>query len=250
MRALILAAGLGNRLQRGPDAPPKCLLEFAGRSLLARHLGILRRLGIDEVVLGVGYHAPAISAELAALGALSRVATVHNPRFAEGSIVTLWTLGEALACGDDVLLMDADVLYDARLLERLVSSRHGDCFLLDRDFEPGDEPVKLCLKQGRIVEFRKRIGDIDYDLCGESVGFFRLTAASARELAAIAAGYVAQGRSGEPYEEALRDLALSPAGAGFGVEDITGLPWIEIDFPDDVRRAHDDILPRLAGYAW
>jgi choline kinase len=31
----------------------------------------------------------------------------------------------------------------------------------------------------------------------------------------------------------------------FGYEDITGLPWIEIDFPQDIQRAQNDILPQI-----
>jgi choline kinase len=29
------------------------------------------------------------------------------------------------------------------------------------------------------------------------------------------------------------------------VADVTGLPWIEIDFPNDVVRAARDVLPQL-----
>jgi choline kinase len=31
----------------------------------------------------------------------------------------------------------------------------------------------------------------------------------------------------------------------FGVEDVTGLPWIELDFPEDLGRARNEILPRI-----
>ena len=31
----------------------------------------------------------------------------------------------------------------------------------------------------------------------------------------------------------------------FGFEDVTGLPWIEIDFPEDVVRARDEVLPAI-----
>ena len=42
MHAIILAAGRGNRLADfNPDGRPKCLMEFGGRSLLARQLDIL-----------------------------------------------------------------------------------------------------------------------------------------------------------------------------------------------------------------
>jgi choline kinase len=31
----------------------------------------------------------------------------------------------------------------------------------------------------------------------------------------------------------------------FGYEDVTGLPWVEIDFAEDVRRARDEVLPAI-----
>ena len=66
----------------------------------------------------------------------------------------------------------------------------------------------------------------------------------AERLAMRTEAYVAAGRRDAPHEEAIRDLALEYP-AEFHIEDVTGLPWIEIDFPEDVARARDEILPRL-----
>ena len=57
--------------------------------------------------------------------------------------------------------------------------------------------------------------------------------------------YVETGRTDEPYEEAVRDLLLSDLGDDVGAVDISGLAWIEIDFPADVTRARTEILPRI-----
>lgn len=246
MKAVILAAGIGKRLRGGADQPPKALLSFGGKTLLARHLDILRRCGVEQAVIATGYKAPDIEAELARLGALQSgfASCVLNPDFGAGSILSLWTVRETFAGGDDILLMDADVLYDFRLLSRLTASAHQNCFLMDRNIEPGEEPVKLCVKGGRPVDFHKTVGG-SYDYYGESVGFFRFAPEMARRLAQTAEGYVASRRTGEWYEEAVRDLLLAHP-ADFGFEDVTGLPWIEIDFPEDVVKAREDVLPRLA----
>jgi choline kinase len=248
LKAVLLAAGVGRRLGEGADHPPKCLLRFGGETLLARHVAILRHLGIRGLVVATGYKAALVEAELAQAGALGPggfATCVLNPDFREGSVVSLWAVRDALAGGDDILLMDADVLYDHRLMERLVRSSHANCFLLDRDLEAGDEPVKLCVKEGRIVDFHKTVRNA-YDYCGESVGFFRFSPAIARRLAERTEDYVGSGRRGEWYEEAVRDVLLASPPETFGFEDVTGLPWIEIDFPDDVRRARTEIWPRLA----
>ena len=141
--------------------------------------------------------------------------------------------------------MDADVLYDRRIIERLVKTDIPNCFLLDRDFEPGEEPVKLCVRDGYLVEFRKQVAlDLVYDFSGESVGFFRFESAIARRLATRTEQYVADGLDEKSLEEAIRDLLLETPEA-FGYEDITGLPWIEIDFPEDIKRAQNEVLAQL-----
>ena len=246
MRAIILAASSERRMGQEEGHSPKSLLRFGGRSLFQRHLDILQYCGIHEVVIGGGYRADLIQGEITALGAEQVVQTVFNPDYEQGSIVTLWTLREHLSWRGEVLLMDADVFYDYRLMERLLASKHQNCFLLDRNIEPGEESTKLCVRDGLLVDFHKGILTT-YDYYGESVGFFRLSAHIASRPVVATKAYIDTGKTGELYDEALRDLLLSTPPGTFGFEDITGLPWIEIDFPEDVRRAEKEILPRLVG---
>ena len=162
----------------------------------------------------------------------------------EGSIVTQWTVREPLSRGGDVILMDGDVLYDYRMMEVLLASRHANCFLLDRNFEPGDEPIKLCVRDGRLVEFRKQV-NVPYDFWGESVGFFRLGEDVARRLVPATRRYLDAGRRRKRYDAALRDILLGDPPGSFAFEDVTGIPWTEIDFIEDMERAATVVLPRL-----
>ncbi len=245
MKVVMLAAGIGARLGFTATEPPaKVLLRFGGKSLLQFHIEILKRYGIEELVLGVGHHHQDIEREIAALGAQEFVRTVFNEDYDEGNIVTLWTLRDELCCGKPVLLMDADVLYDEKLVERLFNSRHQNCLLLDRSFDPGDEPVKVCVRDGKIIEFRKWLS-AEFDFCGESVGFFKLSAEVAKKIIIQTELYLRQGRRHEPYEETIRDVLLTSPRGTFAFEDITGVPWIEIDFAADIERANADILPRI-----
>jgi choline kinase len=245
-RALILAAGVGRRLgETGPGQPglPKAMLDFGGKTLLARHVGILRGLGISDITVVIGFGAEHMRTALAALNEGPPIAVVVNPDFREGSVVSLWAGRNVLRSGASVILMDADVLYDGRLMARLVDSKNSDCFLLDREIEPGDEPVKLCVRDGRIVDFHKRPSE-PHEWHGESVGFFRFSTAVAEELAGRTEDYVAGGRRMMEYEEPIRDMIIASEADRFGFEDISGLPWTEIDFPEDVVKARA-LLPEL-----
>ena len=68
---------------------------------------------------------------------------------------------------------------------------------------------------------------------------------TAQRVAAVLESYLDTGRLDEPYEEVFRQVLQQEPQGTFGVEDVTGLPWIEIDFPEDRERAEKDILPRL-----
>jgi choline kinase len=251
MRAIILAAGRGLRLLQPEDRQlPKCLLRFHGMSLLERHLRMLRGAAVEEVVLALGFRHELVESELDRLAWRPRPEIVLNGRFELGSVLTLHAVAGAMTRGGDVLLMDADVLYDERIMDALVAGpRAVNRLLIDRDFEDGEEPVKVCLREGVPIELRKQLAaGIEYDAIGESVGFFRFTQSAARRLAALVAAYVASGREQMPHEEAVRDLLIEGTQR-VEVADVTGAPWIEIDYAEDLLRATNEVLPQLQGLA-
>jgi len=225
--------------------PPKSLLRFGGKTLLHRHIETLRAAGVDKLTMILGYRTGDIRAELATIGAFDWVETIFNPRYREGAMVSLRVGHKVLRSGGDILFMDADVLYHRDVLLRLACSSLRNCLLIDRNLEPGEEPIKICLREGRIVEFGKIVNGA-FDVVGEWPGFLRLEPAVAIELANTTDRLVAAGWHNEPYEPAIREILLNGSPDRFGVEDITGLPWIEIDTPEDLRHAHEVVFPALA----
>lgn len=241
--AIILAAGVGRRLGDAATNKPKVLLEFGGKTLLEQHLAALHANGVTDVSITVGYEGDMIRNVVSRLGFDGRIRFVENPRYREGSLVSLWTQQAVLTSGATILMMDGDVLYNKCMIGRLLAGPAENVLLVDRVIEPGDEPVKICFRDDVIVDFRKR-PEHAHDWHGESVGFFRFSPAMASALAARCAWYVDQGKTNVEYEEAIRDLILEQPNR-FGAEDISDLPWTEIDFDVDVARARNEILPRL-----
>lgn len=240
--AILLVAGVGRRLGQAPRQP-KVLLRFGGRSLLERHFAALQAHGVECFVLTVGYAAAAIHAEVVRLGLEAQVRFVFNPRFREGSLISLACQGEALRAGTPVLVMDGDVLYDPELLGRLQAA-DGNMLLVDRRIEPGDEPVKACFRAGRLVDFGKRPDDLG-EWHGESVGFFRFSPSGAAALAEACEFRMARGPADADYEDAIRDLVVGRVEA-FDAVEVSDLAWTEIDFPADVTRARNVVLPCLS----
>lgn len=249
MKAVMLAAGVGRRLFGDDnDERPKALLRFNERTLLARHVSFLHGLGIDELVVVVGHRQADLEAEIANVAPKGFVRTVFNPRYEEGPIISLWAAREILRGGDDILFMDADVLYHRAMLARLINAPSPNCFLIDRDFVPGDEPVKLCLVDGEVVDFGKQV-DASISDVGEWPGFMKMSPDVASRLANELDAYIERQEDQVTYELAMRDVLLAMPAGSFAVEDITGMPWIEIDFPSDLIRAEKIIYPRVTEYS-
>jgi choline kinase len=246
MKAIIYAAGRGARLQ---SDSPKILLEFGGRTLLEWHALRLREAGLREVVLVTGYLREQIAELLPGICARHDVGVreIVNPRFHEGSLLSLKvSFPEIEGSSEPVLLMDADVLYPNGLLDRLIRSAHDTALLLDREFSTDDDdPMLVPVKNGRPIDFRKQWSG-DAEFVGESIGFFKIAPVDFPRLIKETDARNRGCSCADSYDDVLRALVLA---GRFGYEDVTGVPWIEIDFPADVIRARNQLVPAIVRYA-
>lgn len=239
MKAIILAAGVGKRLWPVTQHRPKCLIEFGGRTLLLRYLDGLASVGIKQAVMVVGHKQEMVRAAVGTGRCGVDVRYLVNEQYQRGSISSLWLARTEL--DDDVLIMDADVLFHRQILRRLMESSWPTALLLDETVTQQTEECMAIVRGGRVVALTKHL-PARYDFAGEGVGFLKVQRADAGHLIGSLKAYVDRGEWDMEYEDALREFF---AQAQVGVEKIGGLPWIEIDFPEDIARAERDVLPKL-----
>ena len=237
MKALILAAGIGKRLN---SKEPKILLKIGQKTLLERYYQNLVNIDVNKIGLVVGFQKEKIEGLIKEIDKENRITIFRNTEFTKGSVISLVKASNFFEHQEEMILMDGDVLYHHDILQRLVNSKKKNCFLLDRNIEKGEEPVKVCIKKDHIYDFGKKIKK-DFDFYGESVGFFKFSYEISKELL-IKAKEVMRLDSNEMYEEAIRLIIKNTDLNNFGYEDITNLPWIEIDFPKDLEKAKNKIL--------
>jgi choline kinase len=237
-RAIILAAGRGHRLQEAGGDGPKCLLHVGSATLLHHQLSALRACGIADITVVAGYQAPRVAE---ACGALARV--IENTRYAEtNSLFSLWLARDLLAGG--FLVLNGDVLFHPQLLRDLVRSPVEDALLVafrDPLLEPfGDEEMKVHVRRGRVADIAKTLPAAQAD--GENVGIAKFGPAGAGRLVAEMDAIVSRG---EVREWAPRAFQAFAKVRPLHVIATRGLPWIEIDFPDDYARASHEVLPAI-----
>lgn len=239
MKAIILAAGVGKRLWEVTQHRPKCLIEIGGQSLLHRYLESLASLGIRRADIVVGYKQEMIRAAVEQDSCGLAVKFLVNEEFHRGSISSLWLARTAF--DDDAVVMDADVLFHREILRRLVSSPHENVLLMDETVKQTGEECMVVVAGGRVIALTKKVPE-QYDYAGEGVGFLRVRHEDTPRVVSSLRGYVDKGAWDMEYEDALlgyfQDVRV-------GHEKIGGLPWTEIDFLDDIKKAELEVLPRL-----
>jgi choline kinase len=108
----------------------------------------------------------------------------------------------------------------------------------------GDEEMKVKVRDGLVVDMSKAMDPAEAD--GENLGIVKFGPNSAPRLVAIMDRIIGEGRVRDWAPKAFRDFAQSYPLAAVGTN---GLPWIEIDFPEDYDRAIRDVLPSIDGHA-
>lgn len=249
--AVIYAAGRATRLGPAFASTPKILLTVDGRSLLDRHCENLKLAGLKNLFVVTGHCRDQIAAVLPELESRHglRIYELHNPDFTEGSAISMAvSLAVIEPAGKGVLVMDGDVLYGPELLRRLLRSASPSAMLVDFGVQAqDDDPVLVPVRNGRPFELLKKWTG-RADRVGESVGFFKIAAEHVPFLAAQTRARLVGLHRRDSLDEILRAMTVADL---MGLEDITGQPWTEIDFPHDVAYANEVVLPALmAQQAW
>lgn len=77
-KAVILAAGMGLRLQPITNLMPKCLVEINGQSLLHRTINALEKQGFEEVIIVTGFKHLMIEKAANGFKVSIQIRTIHN----------------------------------------------------------------------------------------------------------------------------------------------------------------------------
>lgn len=234
-KAIILAAGQGSRLRPLTDDRPKCLLEVGGRTLIARQIEALGRAGITDVVAVLGYRGDQVR-RLAG----PNVRYIENAEYTHtNSLFSLWLAREELASG--AMIVNSDVLALPRLFARLIDAAEPDAVLVDPGEHFEAEDMKVTIADGRVVDFGK---DLPTDRShAHNVGVAKFDPEGAKRLVACLERLVVSGHANAWTTVAYREFARERPLAAILTE---GMPWIEIDFAEDLTRARSETEPAIA----
>lgn len=235
---MILAAGMGERLRAVHADKPKGFVVIDGRPIIARSVEALRSAGVDTFVFVVGWKGE-VYREWCAEACPGAICVENRDYATTGSLRSL-LLGCAAVPGRDVVVVEADLLYEPRAPRLLLNAPNADTVLISGFTQSGDEVWAY----GDGIEDAWRLEHLGKrrlegrEPLGELVGLSRFSASLVTALEMAARMLPA----GAHYEDGLNAVCGARPVALLRE---AGLAWCEIDDAAHLERARTKIWPRI-----
>lgn len=239
MKAIILAAGSSKRLRPICDSIPKSLITVNGESLIERNVDNLLSSGVECITIVAGYLKETIIRRLK--DRYKKIKFVENPVYdRSGSGYSLYLGMKSINSDDQVVFTDADILYHPLIIKEIKEKPHLS-FLYVGQQECNDEAVKVVVDEKGIVKRISKSVTVPYGCAGESIGIVKLNSHSVPDILKLLQGEVDKDNLDFEWEHIFDNNIDSICIHS----KITKLPWIEIDFPEDIIKA-EEIAKRIA----
>lgn len=242
MKAVILAAGIASRLRPLTDNTPKCLLKVGSKCLLERTIDAVIANNIKDIIIVTGYLREMIEQFVTEKYPTLNVSFIYNKDYAStNNIYSLWLTKEKMT-GEEMLLMDSDILFDPQIITQLLKSEYPSCLALN-SHELGEEEIKiLATSEGKVTEISK-ICSIE-DAIGESIGIEKMSKTFIKNLFdELDYMILENNQSGVFYELAFENIINK--GNEMYVVDTTSLFSMELDTVEDFEHACEKIPAHL-----
>ena len=241
MIAVILAAGMASRLRPLTDDRPKCLLRVGSKCILQRTVDSIVAAGIRQIVVVTGYRGGMIRLFLEGNYPDIDFHFIENADYqTTNNIYSLW-LTKPHVAGREFLLLDSDILFDGRIVERMLAAP-GTALALN-SHKLGEEEIKVITGEDGMVSEISKTCSIDKAI-GESVGIEKISTDYSEALFSELDRMI----EGEHLVDIFYERAferLIPQGHKFSVVDTSDLFSIELDTVEDFNQASEIIHREL-----
>ena len=236
MKAIILAAGKGERLMPLTSDKPKSLLELKnGITLLESQLINIYKSGIKKVIVVTGYQTEKIESKVEFYSNKYNIdiKIIYNPFFdISNNLISLWQARHEMA--SDFIIINGDDIFKESVLSGLIKYDKNEIItmVIARKKKYDLDDMKLIIKNEKILRVSKNI-PLD-EANGESIGMIRVTG-KARSIVVSTMEKMVRNKKYMDvfYLEMIQKLINK--GISVGSYEISSKDWAEIDFHPDLE---------------
>ncbi|GKX67820.1 phosphocholine cytidylyltransferase family protein [Inconstantimicrobium mannanitabidum] len=227
MRALILAAGRGTRISRYLSGRPKCTVDIGGETLIEHTVKQLRKAGINEIGIIVGYNQKAVREILRE----HQVSFFYNPFFdVTNSIASAWFADRFIKNDDDIIIMNGDVFIENSLLDDILNEKVSPVLFSDSSRKEQAD-YKFYYEDNILKKYGKELSG--KDVSGEYIGIARIGREFIDTFKSSLDNMIEAQQHSLWWENALYELSKDN---DIYVRDVAGKFWAEVDYIEDYER--------------
>lgn len=236
MQAIILAAGMGKRLQELTKNNTKCMVKVNGVTLIERMLRQIDRHSLSRIVIVVGYEGQKLIDYVGTLGIDTPITFINNPVYAKTNNIYSLYLARDKMVEDDTLLFESDLIFDDSALDALIGDPR-DTLTLVAKYEPWMSGT--CVKLGADDSIKAVVsgGDFDYndaDNYYKTVNIYKFSKLFSRtHYVPFLEAYQAALGKNEYYEQVLRVITMLDPSI-IKAKRLENQNWYEIDDAQDL----------------
>ncbi len=232
MQAIILAAGIGSRLNSGTKLP-KCMLEIHGKRIIQHQLEMLDEFGVEKAVVVIGYASEKVELYLKelqkSLGLKINIISVVNPFFRMTNVLGSYWFGMK-ELDSDFLYLEGDTIFERDLFEEIIKA-DADCALSIKYADVDEEAMKVIIADGKLMDISKAIDLEAAD--GEFFGLAKFSNRVRKQIAGYAENRLKSEVFSDYFEYVLRESIRQNDDFSYEYISIDGRYCCEIDFPED-----------------
>ena len=246
--AIILAAGAGSRLGELTAARPKMFLEIAGRKLIDYQLAHLASRGVTHVIIATGHRHEWVVETMGDRYLGVEIRYAHNESY--DSTESAWSL---FGCREiwsatprPVLFLHSDIFYDPAILDLVLASESETVLALDEHYETiTKDEVVMTGRGGSIRGIQRGPLSEASEFAGEVVGIHRYSKDYLAGFFDFLDDKLTRSDRAHHYEFLSVEFAES-RNHRMSYVSTNRLPWININYREDLEYAADEIYPILA----
>jgi choline kinase len=236
MKAVLLAAGLAKRLRPLTDSTPKCLLDINEKNLLHRAIENIEANGIKDFIVVTGYRENMIIDYINENFSHLSFEFLSNKDYMNNNNSYSFWMTKDIA-GDEILLLDSDILFEKEIIKKLIDSGKKTCLALKKH-KLDEEQIKVLMdEESRVIEIGK---EVDLQKAqGESIGIEIISGKFLKELYNVMDRKITRENNvNEFYEVSFQEVINRNDEniSMYGV-DISEFSCIEIDTVEDYENA-------------
>lgn len=229
MKAIILAAGMGTRIQKYTDGKPKCLLKINNKTILSHQIDNLVKAGLKlkDIIIVTGYNEQLIREECP-----SSVNFIYNKDYkTTNSLYSMW-LARNEEFNNGMILLNADVIFHFDIIKKLIDNNQNSLAVdYNKKLINGEMNV-IVNKKNEIIKISKQVKA--ENASGESAQIIKFNAESVKILFDECDKIITNGMS-DKFPTYIFDKIIK--SKKIYAVDVESLPWYEIDYNKDYLEA-------------